>query len=193
MRKFIVVTLLLLLSGCAGVGLVATSDPNEKLSQADYLMQQDRALLAELTIKDAIEIFKKNNDELGLADAYHAFGNLYKHPTYHGKWKPQFEKAGTYDGSYMKSIENFEKAMNIFKKHKEGSGVAKCLLGIGNAYGIKGNTLQSCEYYNKASDYYQQSKKEGTLGNEPVINNPNYNNMGDLIDAFRDGYCKNKT
>jgi len=193
MRRFIAVALLISLMGCAGVGLVATSDPIKKLMQAEYLMQEDRALLAELTVKDAIKIFNENNDELGLADAYHTFGNLYKHPSYHGRWKPHFEKAGTYDGSYMKSIYNYEKAMKLFKKHNIGNGVTKCLVGIGNVYGIKGDTKKECEYYDKALDYYWQSKKEGTFGIEPVINNPNYNNLGDLIESFKEGHCKKNT
>ena len=35
MKAFAITIVLLLLTGCAGVGLVATSDPKEKLQQAD--------------------------------------------------------------------------------------------------------------------------------------------------------------
>lgn len=192
MKAFAITVVLLLLTGCAGVGLVATSDPKEKLQQADYLMMQDRPALAELTIKDAMRIFQEKGDELGMADAYHAYGNLYKDDSYHGKWAAFFKKEGTYDGTYMKSIENFNKAMVLFQKHSEESGVVKCLLGIGNAYGLRNEKAKSCEYYRQSLSRYDKAKKEGNLKVEPVMHDKRYKNMGELIEAFIKNYCETK-
>ncbi len=189
-KKLLITIFLLLLTCCAGVGLVATSDPKEKLRQADYLMMQNRAALAELTIRDAMKIFRKNNDELGIADAYHSYGNLYKDNSYHGKWAAFFKKEGTYDGTYMKSIENFNMAMVLFENHSEDSGVVKCLIGIGNAYGLRNEKEKECENYNRALSRYKKSKEEGKIKVEPVIHDKRYKNMGELIEAFIKYNCK---
>ncbi len=183
MKKFAFLAMFFL-SGCAGIGLMATSDPYRKLQQADYLMSQERAALAEFTIKDALVIFERNHDELGMAETYHSFGNLYKNDSYHGKWAEYFKKAGTYDGTYMRSIDNFTKAMELFRKHSEESGVVKCLLGIGNAYGLRGERGKSCDYYDQALERYKKAKQAGQLKNEPFTLNPYYKNMGELIEAF---------
>ena len=50
---------LLLLAGCAGVGIVSTSDPLTKLNDAEYLfMRQDRPYPAERLIQEAISIYR---------------------------------------------------------------------------------------------------------------------------------------
>ena len=187
--KTLALPVALLLNGCAGIGLMATSDPYRKLQQSDYLMAQERAALAEFTIKDALETFKRNNDELGVAEAYHSLGNLYKNDSYHGKWAEYFKKVGTYDGTYMKSIDHFTKAMELFEKHSEKSGVVKCLVGIANAYGLRGEREKSCDYYNQSLERYNQAKQAGQLKHEPVMLNPQYKNMGDLIEAFMKYEC----
>lgn len=190
MRTIVVVLLLSAIIGCTGVGFVATSDPNKKLAQANALMDQDRALLAEDVIKQALEIFQKDGDELGMADAYHTYGNLYKHTSYHVTWAAKFKELGTYDGTYMKSISNYEKAIKLFEKNNEETGVVKCLVGIGNAYAGRGENEKECKYYKEALSRYQSAKKEGRLNREPVIFDKRYNNLGELIEAFIQGYCR---
>lgn len=192
MKRLVALAVLLILTGCAGVGLVATSDPKEKLRQADYLMMNDRPALAELTIRDAMAIFREKNDELGMADAYHAYGNLYKGESYHGKWASFFKKEGTYDSTFMKSIDNFNKAMALFEKHSDESGVIKCLVGIGNAYGLRNEEEKECSFYNQALLRYKKSKQEGTMKVEPVIHDKRYKNLEELIEAFVKYSCKTK-
>jgi tetratricopeptide (TPR) repeat protein len=183
------ILIIFVLSGCAGIGVVATSDPYKKLAQADAMMNQDRSAMAELLIGDALKVFVEKNDEAGIADAYNAYGNLYKHPSYHGKWKPTFEKLGTYDGTYQKSIDYFNKARDIFEKRNDVTGVSKSLLGIGNVYGIKNDREKSCQYYNKALDHYNSGKEQGLIKAEPVMNDRRYKNLGELIKAFITHYC----
>lgn len=173
-----------LLSGCAGIGVVATSDPYQKLDQADAMMAQDRAAMAESLISDALKVFEEKNDVAGIADAYHAYGNLYKHPSYHGKWKPTFEKLGTYDGTYQKSIDYFNKSKEIFEGKKDATGVSKSLFGIGHVYGIKNEREISCQYYSKALARYRSGKEQDLVETEPVMNDRKYKNLGELIQAF---------
>ena len=171
-------TLILLLSvitGCTGIGFVATSDPHKKLAQANSLMEQDRLLLAKDVIAQALDIFKKEGNELGMADAYFTYGNLYKRSS---------------DRTYKKSISNYENAIKLFEKHGEITGVSKSLVGIGNAYALRGDNKNECKYYSEALSRYQIAKKEGKINREPIIYDKRYKNLGELIQAYIKGYCK---
>jgi len=177
------------LIGCTGIGFIATSNPYRKLAQASELLRQDRALLAELVIGDSLEIFKRKGDELGMAEAYHAYGNLYKHYSYHGEWAATFKKYGTYDGTYMKSITHFEKSKGYFERNGKELGVIKCLFGIGNAYELRGNREKACTYYNEALSRYRAGEKQGTITPEPIIHNRQYKDPGELIESFMKSSC----
>lgn len=183
MRHSIII-LLALIAGCSGVGHVATSDPNRKIGQAYSLMSQDRLLLAEDMIRQALASFESAGDQLGMAEAYNAYGNLYKNDLYiNGRWKAKFKELGTYDGTYMKSIESFSKCRDLFKQIQDGSGEAKCLLGAGNAYGLRGDNIKECEYYKRALSTYNNAKQtRGTIKEPQMLTG--YANLGELIEAF---------
>jgi len=84
--KSLIIIIFVFLSGCAGVGLIPTSDPDIKIQQAYKMMNDDRAIMAEDLIHQAMAIYVKDNNTLGIAEAYHTYGNLYKNNVYHGKW-----------------------------------------------------------------------------------------------------------
>jgi hypothetical protein len=89
------------------------------LSEADagvLAHGEERFLPAERLIGEALDIYTKQGDEIGMADAHHAFGNFYKHELYHTKFAPVFKRVGTYDGTYMRSIDNFSTAKRLFEK-----------------------------------------------------------------------------
>lgn len=172
------------LVGCSGVGHVAISDPNRKIRQAYSLMSEDRLLLAEDMIRQAMVKFESAGDKPGMAEAYHAYGNLYKNDLYiNGRWKEKFKEMGNYDGTYMKSIDNFAKCQDLYVEIGNGFGEAKCLLGAGNAYGLKGETVKACDYYKRALVAYNTAKQNGSNFQEPQMLT-GYANMGELVKAF---------
>lgn len=58
-RFFAVIFVLCLLTGCAGVGVVASSDPLTKLNDAgDLFKRQDQPLIEERLIREAIVIYQ---------------------------------------------------------------------------------------------------------------------------------------
>lgn len=175
MRSILLLLLLSVISGCTGVGFVATSDPFEKLAQANSLMAQNRFALAKDVTTQALEIFKNEKNELGMADAYFTYGNLYKQSP---------------DKEYNKSITNYKKAIELFERNGEATGVSKSLVGIGNVYGIKGDNLNECKHYSEALNYYQLAKKKSEVNHEPLIYDERYKNLGELIEAYIKGYCK---
>ena len=183
--RIIAIIFIFWMAGCTGIGYLATSDPYKKLGQANSMMAEDRTLLAEDVIGQAMKIFVANGDKKGMAWAYLMYGNLYKNYYYHnGKWTPKFEEMGTYDGTYMKSIHNFEKAQELFDKEGDDMGVVNSLLGIGNAYGLRNERAKSCDYYQQALSRYRTAKQQGKISNDYVVNQPNYSNIGEMIEAF---------
>ena len=69
------------LSGCAGVGVVSTSDPRTKLSDARYLYSHEgRPLIAERLIQEAIGIFQQTGDDVGLGEAYFDYAYFFLSP-----------------------------------------------------------------------------------------------------------------
>src|SRR5436190_669032 len=116
----VVLSFVVSLAGCAGVGVVATDDPAAKLHDAAYLYSKaGRPLIAERLIRQAIDLYEKNNDQLGLAEAYRQYGLFFLSPSIQ-KWNKVYrdsgflDKSATFDTRYAKSIEYFEKAAAIY-------------------------------------------------------------------------------
>src|SRR5439155_17074841 len=60
---------LLTFAGCAAFGVPPTRDPATKLRTATWLFdRQDRPLPAERIIREALELYQKDGDQLGIAE-----------------------------------------------------------------------------------------------------------------------------
>lgn len=183
MRAFIVL-MVTLLTSCTGVGYVATSDPHEKLRQAYSLMSEDRPLLAEDTIGKALKTYDENNDGLGQAEAYYAYGILYSDDSYRGRWRKLFEKMGTYDEDYSRCINNYEKAKRLFESSSSEIGVVKSLLGVGRCYAGRNDYASACNTYSSALTRYSEGKKSGAITKEPQFFDDRYKNTGEVIEGY---------
>lgn len=119
MRLFVMLGVLVL-SGCVGVGIVATSDPMAKLHDAaDLFMRQDRPLPAERLIREAIEIFQERNDSHGLGHAHRDYGDLLRSPAI-VRWEKVYRRDGfrdksiTFENRHQKSSEFFQRALEYY-------------------------------------------------------------------------------
>ena len=146
-------------------------------------MSEDRALMSEDLIRQAMTLYKEKENNLGLAEAHFAYGNLYKHPTYH-KHATIFKKLGTYDATYNKSISNYKKSVHHFEKAHSEIGAIKSLVSIGEAYNLMGKSNKACTHYEKALSRYTTGKNSGAIHNEPVINVKGATNIGQIIIAL---------
>jgi tetratricopeptide (TPR) repeat protein len=144
-------------AGCAGVGIFALSDPAAKLRDAgDLFDRQDRPLIAERLIREAIGSYRKNNDQLGLADAYRTYGFFFRSSAMEGKWSKYYrengflDKSASYDARYEKSIEYLEKARAIFAEHKRYDVLTNVNLNIGFTYEVMGYGAAACEAFDRS-------------------------------------------
>ena len=164
LRTQVFLAMLLAMPGCAGIGVVETSDPAIKLSDAEHLFSKaDRPLIAERLIREAIEIYEKNGDQLGLAEAYREYGFYFRAPSIKGTWSQYYrengflDKSATFDTRYTKSIEYFEKAADIFAAINHFDELTNVKLNVGFTYIIMGNPAAGCQAFDRALDSYHEN------------------------------------
>lgn len=145
------------LAGCAGIGVVESSDPKVKLSDATYLFDQsDRPLIAERLIREAIDICQSKSDEACLADAYRTYGFFFRSPSIDGKWNKFYrengflDKSATFGYRYAKSVEYFGKAHEIYSRLEQFDALTNVDLNMGFSYELMGERKLACRAFDQA-------------------------------------------
>lgn len=102
----------------------------------------------------ALNLYKKDNNEKGIAYCYDGIGTIYS------------------DKNYKVAIDYFNKALAIFKKHKEYSGISSCYINLANVVADHESIEKGLVLYNKSLVTLKQEKDNYNLA-------INYNNIGD--------------
>lgn len=144
---------LVLLAGCAAVGVVETSDPAQKLQQAGQLFgRQDRPLPAERLIREAASIYEVANDNLGLAEAYRIYGFFFRSSSVE-HWEKVYrssgflDKSATFDGRLDKSIEYFDQSGRLLAQAEKYDQLANVEFNRGVSFTMMRNTNSACAAY----------------------------------------------
>lgn len=163
------------LVGCAGVGVVASSDPRVKLSDATYLFdQQDRPLIAERLIREAIEICEGTADQACLAEAYRTYGFFFRSPSIDGKWNKQYrghgflDKSAIFDSRYAKSIEYFNKAREIYVRLGRFDKLTNVNLNMGFTYALMGEPKLACRAFDESAANNRENMRRNPNANVAV-------------------------
>jgi hypothetical protein len=148
----------LVFAGCAAFGVPVTTDPAKKLRDATALFdRQDRPLPAERFIRESLEIYQKNGDQLGAADAYRTYGFFFRSASV-GKWANYYRENGfldrsaTFDARYSKSIEYFEMARAIYFAHRRFDMLTNVDLNMGFTFELMGNHQAACQAFDRSVD-----------------------------------------
>ncbi len=143
-----------------------TSDPHQKLSQAAMLFhKRTRPVAAERLIREAIYIFKQNNDQLGLAAAYQIYGFFFRSASIK-KWRKTyresgfFDKSADYDYRLLKSLEYFEKAKAIFMENNNYEGLTNVNYNLGVTYEYMNNVFLACQAYDESLSCYRNNLRQ---------------------------------
>lgn len=144
--------------GCAAMLVPETNDPQKKIQDAYMLFdQQQRPLPAERLIRESLEIYKRENNELGLAEAYRSYGFFFRSPSIE-KWHKHYETSGfldksaTFNTRYDKSIEYFENSAQLFEKNKKYDMLTNVYLNMGFTYEFANKPDKACELYKRSLD-----------------------------------------
>lgn len=175
MYKIILPLFFVFITGCNGVGVVNTNNPQQKLEQADSLLyEQNRPLLAERLIFEAITEYRQTNNQFGLANALRDYGDLLGSSAV-AQAGVQFLRAGFHDPDvtmqnnldkskyyFAQSIEHYNLAGIEVSRNGELSKLMNIYFNIGGLSARLGNQSKSCAFLDKASNAY----------NDAVLQNP---------------------
>jgi hypothetical protein len=122
MKLLTALSLVCLLCGCAGIGIVATDDPRTKLVDAGVLFgQKNRPVPAEKLINEAMSIYQRNDDPHGLGNANREYGDFLTSPAVRN-WEPQYRQHGfedrsvTFDNRLTKADEFYRRALDYYSQ-----------------------------------------------------------------------------
>jgi tetratricopeptide (TPR) repeat protein len=141
MRSASLLAAAFLLSGCAGVGIVSTSDPLGKLNDAEVLFQRkNRPLPAEELIQEALVIYQERDDPHGLGNAHREYGDLLKSSAV-VNWEPAYRKSGgfldksiTFDNRLTKASEQYSIALENYRRAEQQELAANQYDALTNVY-----------------------------------------------------------
>ncbi|HKT32577.1 MAG TPA: hypothetical protein VJS89_08820 [Gammaproteobacteria bacterium] len=144
------------LAGCEAMLVPYTSNPRTKLADAIVLIQdQNRPLPAERLIRDAINTYKNEHDEFGLAQAYKMYGFFFRSPTV-TSWEKFYtahgflDKTATWQERYQKSIQYYEMANEIFASHQQYDWMSNVDMKLAVVYLDLNNKDAACQEYDRA-------------------------------------------
>ena len=162
------------LVGCSAVGVVASSNPQQKLADADGLLDQGRPLPAERLITEAVQLCTTAGDQLCLADAYRGYGLFFMSPALASQ-KDRYVTQGfrdntaTYEQRYVKANEYLEKSRAIYAQAGRFEVVTNLNLNRGFAYEMAGDKAAACQAY---GDSLAASRENARLKPGAVIQVP---------------------
>jgi tetratricopeptide (TPR) repeat protein len=114
-------SMVFLLSSCAGIGVVDSPDPLVKLNDAAYLFQKkNRPVPADTLIQKAIVIYQKRDDPHGLGNANREYGDFLRSAAVFN-WRVAYSHGGfsdpsiTYDNRLEKASEYYTKALAYYR------------------------------------------------------------------------------
>ncbi|MGD9850993.1 MAG: hypothetical protein AB7T38_06985 [Nitrospirales bacterium] len=133
---------------------------------------------------EALETFKEKNDEGGMAEAYHTFGNLYKNsgvstPPNQGHLEGKF----TFSERMELSKGYFEKAAQIYDHQHDFMGLTKSYFGIASVYGIQGEKFLACEWLEKSLEAYNNGVEKDPNARLPILGG--WKDAREMIEAFK--------
>jgi len=161
-RNFFAILLAVnLLAGCAAALVPATSDPARKLGWAQELFDnQDRPLPAERLINEAIEIYKTQHDELGLAEGYRVYGLFFKSQAV--ERQQNFyqnngfqDKSAAYDKRLDKAAEYFYKSLALMQKNNASGSLPNVHLQIALTHWRMNNLGAACTAFDDSLKAYK--------------------------------------
>ena len=185
--KFLVgISLLSILVGCAGVGVVASSDPLTKLNDAQELYQrQDRPLPAERLIREALAIYKEQDDPHGLGNSYRQYGDFLRSPAV-SQWETVYRRDGfqdksvTFDNRLVKASEYYSKALEYYQRAEEQHRKANRFDSLTNVYFNMAWSYQMLNDREKACSSLDRALEANA---ENVKRNPTVKQFGSITNA----------
>ncbi len=157
---------LVVFAGCASIVGPSTDDPAVKLKWASELFNsKDEPVEAEELIREAIRIYKKENNQLGLAEAYQQYGLFYRSNAvvkfeFYFREKGFEEHTVKYEQRYEKAIECFSKARDLFADYGHIDRVSNLYISLAKTYDMMNRQKEACDAYSKGLENFTAYKQQ---------------------------------
>lgn len=168
MKKANVVIMLLCIFLLAGCAVRSTSDPALKLTwAAEEFNYKENPIAAEELLQGSLEIYRKQMNQLGLAETYRQYG-LFLRSYAVTKHREHYQESGFLDESvrfnnrYEKAIEYLNKSKEIFVSKNMPKPLTDIYLSIAKTYALMDRTTESCDSLEKGKTSFARMK--GTRG-----------------------------
>jgi tetratricopeptide (TPR) repeat protein len=171
----------LLLGGCAGIGIVASSDPLTKLEDAEHLfLKQDRPQPAGRLIREAIAIYQERDDPHGLGHGYREYGDFLRstavanHESYYRRFGFA-DKSITFENRLEKASEFYRKALTYYQRAEQQHQDAQKYDRLTNVYYnmawshfVLGERGIACDYLDKSLDAHNENVRRNPSAKQDV-------------------------
>jgi len=158
LRHIVIILTLISLVGCAAALVPYTNDPKQKVSDAYWLFdEKQRALPAQNLLLEAIEIYKNDGNETGLAEAYTAYG-IFLRSYAVDKYSEHYKETGFKNGEirfsdrYKMSVEYLDKSRAIYENQQKYDDLTNIYLHMGFTYLTNDNVQKGCDMFIKSLD-----------------------------------------
>ena len=159
------IALAVFLAGCLAVGIVPSSDPAVKLTQATELFdRRPRPGLAESLIQEALQIYTERNDQAGLAEAYRVYGFFFRSESV-GRQESLYRKNGfldreaRFDARFQRSVHYFQRSQTLFEAQGRDDKLTNVWLNMGFSYEFMKEPRLACAAYDKSLEAKQRFQR----------------------------------
>lgn len=149
-RAFVLFSLFMLV-GCAAVGLITTTDPAQKLNDANELASHGRFPMAQKIAKEAMAIYEEKNDQAGMARTHSVLGDLNR------------DGNGPGFPNYPLSVEHFSEAAKIYNSVGKLKWQAFNLYAVAGVQNIQKRKKESCQTLLKSKQIYTDAPEANKL------------------------------
>jgi tetratricopeptide (TPR) repeat protein len=163
----------LLVSSCAGVGVVDSSNPLTKLNDAEYLfMNKNRPVPAETMILEAMAAYQKRDDPHGLGNSNREYGDFLTSQAV-VNWERAYSRHGffdrsvTYENRLEKAKEHYTKALEYYRLAETQELSAGKFDALTNVYYnmgwsnlALGSKVEACADFDRALQAYNDNMQQ---------------------------------
>jgi tetratricopeptide (TPR) repeat protein len=184
MKCLMALLVAMIMAGCAALFGQSTDDPVIKLKWAsENFNSMDKPIEAEEQIWDVIETYKKERNQLGLAEAYRQYALFLRSNTV-DKFANHFKEEGfvdrtiTFDTRYEKAIDYFNRSKDLYEDYGHIDIISNLYVSLGKTYDLMNRTKEACESFNKGlenyADYKNANPEAQELRSEEMANYEEY-------------------
>ncbi len=156
LRLVVALSALALLTACAAAGVMTTTDPAKKLTDAlDLFDHLDRPLPAERFIIEARDAYLASGDRVGLAESYRIYA-LFLRSVAVGEFADHYRSSGfmdasiTYEKRYSGALTYLSRAEHLYLEAHRSDMLSNIYFHMAMVSQLNGNLADACAFLDRS-------------------------------------------